>query len=147
MLTRKLIDQAMFRACGRTRREQRGGENATIELRKKKTGKKNEKRVEGEDGLYTRGTVDENWESGMKATDKARVAVRDDHDKSRRPFSRGRDSVYLPLFFILDDRPFSLTAMVHTHIHTDTHIQRSALILVCTSGRFRCNFGFFPDAA
>lgn len=35
MLTRKLIDQAMFRACGRTRRGQRG-ENATIELRKKK---------------------------------------------------------------------------------------------------------------
>lgn len=59
MLTRKLIDQAMFRACGTRGGQRGGGENATIELRKNKTGKKKKRQKRKTD--YTR-ILDENWE-------------------------------------------------------------------------------------
>lgn len=49
----------------------------------------------------------------MKAA--IRLAVRDDHDKSRRPFSRRRDSVYLPFFLFSTIGPLVLL-LVHTHI-------------------------------
>lgn len=81
MLTRKLIDQAMFCACGRTRGGQRGGgENATIALRK--TREKNKKRRKRKTD-YTRYWMKtgKNWDEN---SDEARVALRDDHDKSCR---------------------------------------------------------------
>lgn len=66
-----------------------------------------------------------NWD---KNSDETRVALRDDHDKSRRSFSRRRDSVYLPFFLFSTIGPLFLL-LVHTH--------RSALILVYMSGRSR----------
>lgn len=58
-------------------------------------------RVNGEEG------------SGMEA---ARLAsqLRDDCNKSRRSFSRGR---FRSIFSILDDRPFILTAGSQEHIY------------------------------